>query len=261
MNVIAEIKKNHQYRELLFQLVSRDIKLKYRRSVLGYIWSILNPLMVMIVMTIVFSSMFNRGIKNFPVYLLAGNILFTYMTGATNRALFSILVNASLLRKIYVPKYIFTLAAVTSELITMVFSLGALVIVMVATRVHFTWHFLLIIIPILELYVFTLGLGLFLAQAMVFFRDIQYIWSVICTAWTYLTPIFYPIEFLPDWLRRLVMRFNPMYYYITVFRNFTLNETAVWLPNIWYGALIAALMLLIGAWTFSWHKNKFILYF
>jgi lipopolysaccharide transport system permease protein len=264
----AEIQQNFtawlygvfKYRELFFQLVSRDIKLKYRRSVLGYFWSILSPLFTMIIMSVVFSRMFARGVDNFTVYLLSGNLLFSFMSGAVGRAIPSVLGGAALLKKIYVPKYIFTLASVTSELITMIFSLGALVIVLLATGQGLTWRVLLIPVPILELYVFSIGLGLFLAQAMVFFRDVQYLWGVVSTAWMYLTPIFYPVSLLPGWLRTVVTAFNPMYYYITSFRYFVLGGDTGWKPETLRGALAALLMLLVGVAVFSRSKNKFILY-
>jgi lipopolysaccharide transport system permease protein len=240
--------------------VSRDIKLKYRRSILGYLWSVLNPLLTMIVMTIVFSTMFARGIENFSVYLLTGNLLFSFMSGAVGRAIPSVLGGAALLKKIYVPKYIFTLAAVTSELITMLFSLGALVIVILATGLHITWRIALIPLPIIELYVFSLGMGLFLAQAMVFFRDVQYIWGVFSTAWMYLTPIFYPVTLLPEKVRYAVTALNPLYYYIAQFRYFVLGGEGGWRLDALRGAVAAVVMLVIGLFTFSRAKNKFILY-
>ena len=116
------------YKDLLKQLVLKDLKLKYRRSFLGYVWSVLNPLLVMIVMAIVFSTMFNRNIKNFPVYLFCGQILFNFMNQSTHQALSSINGNAALLKKTYVPKYIFTFAKITSGLIDLIFSMGALVL-------------------------------------------------------------------------------------------------------------------------------------
>jgi lipopolysaccharide transport system permease protein len=249
-----------QYRELFFQLVSRDIKLKYRRSVLGYLWSILNPLFTMVIMTIVFSSMFARGIENFSVYLLSGSLLFSFMSGAVGRAITSVLGAAGIIKKIYVPKYIFTLAAVTSELITLFFSFGALLVVVLATGLPFSWRFLLIPLPIIELYVFCIGLGLFMAQAMVFFRDIQYLWGVFVTAWMYLTPIFYPVSMLPEKVRFAVTNFNPLYYYIAQFRYFVLGGEGGWQWNALRGVAVAALMLLVGLVSFSRSKNKFILY-
>ena len=249
----------HKYRELFFQLVARDIKLKYRRSILGYFWSVLNPLLVMIVMVIVFSNLFSPNIQYFPIYLLIGQLLFSFMTVATSRAIPSVTGNSSLLKKVYIPKYIFTIAVVTSELITYLFSLGALVILIIATRVPISWRFLFTLIPIIQQYVFCIGLGLFLAQATVFFRDVVYIWNVITTAWLYLSAIFYPVSILPDWLRKLVMSYNPMYFYIAMFRNFTIGGAGS-LNLAIRGAVAAALMFLLGLISFTYSKNKFILY-
>jgi len=250
-----------KYRELFFQLVTRDIKIKYRRSILGYLWSVLNPLLTMIVLVIVFSNLFARGVQNFPVYLLEGQLLFNFMVISTSRSLSSVVGNASLLRKIYVPKYIFTLSVVTSEIITFFFSMGALIVVILFTGAPVTWRYLFTIIPIVELYVFSIGIGLFLAQAYVFFRDVEYIWSVITTAWLYLSAIFYPVTILPENIYYIVTNFNPMYFYITMFRNFTIGS-----PNMGSldlairGAVFSILALLLGFVSFSYSKKKFILY-
>jgi lipopolysaccharide transport system permease protein len=211
-------------------------------------------------MTVVFSTMFARGIENFPVYLLTGSLLFSFMTGAINRAIPSVTGGATLLKKIYIPKYIFTLAAVTSELVTLVFSLGALLVVIILTGTPFSWRFLLIPLPIIELYVFCIGLGFFMAQAMVFFRDVQYLWGVFSTAWMYLTPIFYPVSMLPEKIRFAVTGFNPLYYYIAQFRYFILGGEGSWLGEALWGAVAAVIMLLAGLISFSRSKNKFILY-
>ena len=249
-----------RYRELLSQLVARDIKLKYRRSLLGYVWSVLCPLLTMLVMTAVFSLMFNNSIENFPAYLITGNTLFSFMRESSSHAIASITGNAALLKKAYVPKYIFTLSKITSDLINMFFSFGALILVLIFTGVPFTWYSLLLIIPVIELYIFCIGLGMFLAQAAVFFRDIQYIWSVITMAWMYLTPLFYAIDFLPEKLRWLIVRFNPMYYYITQLRDLLVYGQMPWLSLIWRGMLIAVIFLVVGTWSFLRNKDRFILY-
>ena len=258
---ISRLRNLLRYRELFFQLVSRDIKLKYRRSVLGYFWSMLNPLLTMLVMVIVFSAIFSPSIQHFPIYLLIGNILFTFMTGAVSRALPSVLGNASLLKKVYVPKYIFTLAAVTSEFVTFLFSLGALIILIFVTKTPFTARFVFVLIPIVQLYVFCVGLGLFMAQATVFFRDLVYIWNIVSTAWLYLSAIFYPVSVLPEWLHHLVTKYNPMYFYIAMFRNFTIGSADMGSLDLAIrGTVAAAVMLFIGITSFSYSKNKFILY-
>jgi len=249
-----------KYRDLLRLLVARDLKLKYRRSFLGYVWSVLNPLLIMIVMTVVFSHMFKRNIENFPVYLFCGQLLFNYMKQTTNQAIFSVTRNASLLKKTYMPKYIFTLAKITSGLIDLCFSLGALVIVMIATGTRFTWYALLFPFVILQVYVFCVGLGLFLAQANVFFRDIQYIYNAITTAWLYTSCIFYPIKSLPDWLQWVITHLNPMYFYIAQFRAIIHQGT---LPDMWFvlaGIVAAFLSLVAGTLFFFKSKDRFILY-
>ena len=168
----------YDYRFLIKQLVTKDIKLKYRRSFLGYFWSILNPLLIMMVLVIVFSNMFRFDIANYPAYLIIGQTMFSYMTEATNQSIFSITGNAALLKKVYVPKYVFTLSKVTSSLVNLLFSLGAMFIVFIITRVQFSLYMFLIPVVLVEVYLFCLGLSLFLAQISVFFRDIQYIYNV-----------------------------------------------------------------------------------
>ncbi len=249
-----------KYRDLLKLMVMKDIKLKYRRSFLGYVWSILNPLMIMVVMTMVFSTMFARNIENFPVYLFCGQLLFNFMNSSTHEAINSVNYNAPLLKKTYVPKYIFTVATVTSSAVDLIFSLGALAIVMLVTRAEFTWYILLAPFVLLQLYLFCVGLGLFLAQANVFFRDIQFIYNAVTTAWMYLTPIFYPLESLPEWLIWVVKHCNPMYFYVGQFRDLVYTGTMPG-PVILTAGWAAALgMLLVGAWSFSRNQDKFILY-
>ena len=233
----------YKYRFLMQQLVTKDIKLKYRRSFLGYLWSILNPLMVMVIMVIVFSNMFRSDIVNFPVYLI-----------------FSIIGNASLLKKTYVPKYVFTVSKITSSFVNMVFALGALVIVFVVCRVVPNVFYLFIPVILLQEYLFCLGLGMLLAQGCVFFRDIQHIYNAVLTAWMYLTPLFYPITLLPEALRKLVMTLNPMYFYITQFRQIVLECRMPDPYLILAGFVAAGVALLVGVWAFLKTQDKFILY-
>ena len=249
-----------RYQYLFKQLVLRDIKLKYRRSVLGYLWSVLNPLFVMLIMVLVFSSIFRSDVENFPLYLLSGQILFNYMNEATNGAIQSVMGASGLLKKIYVPKYIFTVSKVTSTLVTMLLSLLALLIVAVATKAPVSWKYVLIVIPVAEMYVFCLGIGLFLAQAAVFFRDIQYIYSVLLTGWMYLTPIFYPVTMLPDTLRFAITRLNPMYYYIEQFRQIVMYGMLPGWKLAAYGLVVAIAAVVIGAWSFHKTQDHFILY-
>jgi len=248
------------YKDLLIQLVSRDLKLKYRRSVLGYLWSVLSPLMIMAVQVVVFSQMFKRNIPHFPVYLLSGQVLFNFMNQSTHQAIRSILDSATLIKKVYLPKYIFTMSKITSGLIDLVFSMGALAVVIIVTGVGFSWHFLLFPLVLVQLYVFCLGLGLFLAQANVFFRDVQYIYTVVTTAWLYLTPIFYDIEFLPEILQKLVRWVNPMFFYVSQFRSMVLYHTMPEWSMVLAGCAASALVLALGGWSFARRQDDFILY-
>lgn len=248
------------YTDLIKELVKKDLKLKYRRSFLGYLWSILNPLLIMIIMTVVFSRMFNRDIQNYPVYLIAGRTIFEFVTGSTTKAMASIRGNASLIKKIYIPKYVFPLAKVTSGMIDSVFSMGAMLIVILATGTPITWYYLLIPVVILQVYIFSCGLGFFLAQAVVFFRDMQYIYNAATTAWMYLTPLFYPLASLPENVQWLVVHINPCYSYVTQMRCCVYSGT---LPEPWLvaaGFAWAIGMFLFGLITFKKSQDKFILY-
>lgn len=246
--------------ELLKQLIIRDIKLKYRRSYLGYLWSILNPLMLMVVIVIVFSNLFRFDIPNFPLYLLSGQIIFSFMVEATNMSVSSITGNASLLKKTYVPKYIFTLSKVGSSLVNLLFSLGALVLVMLFTQAEFSWNLLFFPIIILQVFIFSLGLGLWLAAITVFFRDIQYLWGVFVSMWMYLTPLFYPISIIPEEYQTLYKTANPMYWYIEQFRDVVLYAKFPESSSIFVGSLVSVGVLILGAWYFNKKQDEFILY-
>lgn len=249
-----------RYKELIYQLVLKDIKLKYRRSYLGYVWSILNPLLTMMVMVIVFSHLFRFDIPNFPVYLLTGQIIFGFLSESTSMAVGSITGNAPLLKKTYVPKYIFTLSKVTSSLVNLLFSLIALVLVIVITGAPLSLNILLFPVVILELYVFCMGVGLFLAASAVFFRDIQYLWGVFISIWMYLTPIFYPVTIIPEAYRWYYTHLNPMYGYIMQFRTIVLDGNPIPVELLGQGILFAFIALVLGVWSFTRRENEFILY-
>ena len=174
--------------------------------------------------------------------------------------MWSITGNAALLKKTYVPKYIFSLSKVTSSCVNTLFSLGAMLIVFIVCRVNFNWYMLFIPVIMIQVYIFCVGLGLFLSQATVFFRDIQYIYAAFLTAWMYLTPIFYPISQLDEQLRWLIQHFNPLYSFITQFRTIVL-ECAMPEPGmILYGFIVSFAMLLIGTFCFLKNQDRFILY-
>ena len=258
--MIDRINTFKQYKPLLEQLVLKDIKLKYRRSFLGYLWSILNPLMIMVIMVIVFSNMFRFDIINYPVYLIIGQTLFGFVSESTNQAMWSITGNAALMKKTYVPKYIFTLSKVTSSFVNTVFSLGAMIIVFVICKIKPNTNMLFIPVILFQMYIFCTGLGMILAQGTVFFRDIQYIYLAVLTAWMYLTPIFYPIQQLPLSLQKIIKHFNPLYSYITQFRIIVLEGAFPDPRLILYGFAVAFAVLIVGTIVFFKNQDKFILY-
>ncbi|MEW9699984.1 ABC transporter permease [Paenibacillus sp. SI8] len=253
------IKNFMRYTHLLKELVARDLKVKYRRSILGYLWSLLNPFLMMIVLTLVFSNLFKFDIPNYPIYLLTGQLMFSFFSEATSAAMSSVFSNASLLKKVYIPKYIFPLSKVCSSLINLLFSLGAIVIMLFITEVKVTATVFLFPLPILYLFLFSLGLGMILSVLAVFFRDMLHIYGILLTAWMYFTPIFYPVSIIPDYLKG-VIDYNPLYYYVEYFREIILYGT---LPTIQLNlicCLIGVITLIAGMFIFYKNQNKFIYY-
>ena len=246
------------YKNLLKELVRRDVKTKYRRSVLGMLWSVLNPLGMMIIMSIVFSHVFRSNIVNFPVYLMCGQIMFNFYNEASTVAMSSILGNAALIKKVYVPKYLFPVSKVCSCFVNLVTSFIALVIVIVATGTKLSWTALLVFIPVIYVFVFSLGMGLMLSALVVTFRDLQHRYGVLITAWMYMTPIFYPVDMLPGWVADLV-RLNPLANFIEMFRDVILYNI---IPS---GILQAKCIiscvaaLVLGLWVFYKQQDTFIL--
>lgn len=247
-------------RFVLESLVTKDFKLKYRRSILGILWSVLNPLLMMVVLSCVFSYVLKFGeIEHFPLYLILGTVLFSLMQNSTTSAMFSMLDAAPLIKKVRIDKIVFPIEKAAFELVNFAISLVAVIAVMIFFQVMPTVN--LIFLPLLLFYVvlFSSGLGMLLAALAVFFRDVCHLWGVVITAWTYATPIFYPITMLEPWMQQ-AMLFNPMYHYITYFR-----DIAMWNINpgikenlVCFG--MAAITFLIGYIVFRKTESKFILY-
>ena len=213
-----------KYRPLIRELVTRDLKVKYRRSFLGYVWSILNPLLMMLLQTLVFSYMFRFQIENFPLYLICGNTLFNFFNESTNMGMGSVLGNSSLIKKVYVPKFIFPISRVVSSFVNLLFSLAAIILVMLITRSPFHLTILLVWAPLVLLFLFTCGIALLLSALAVYFRDLQYLYGIVTMAWMYATPLFYPISALPPFMVAIV-KLNPLYHYINCMRCLVMYGT------------------------------------
>lgn len=244
---------------ILSSLISKDFKLKYRRSVLGVLWSVLNPLLMMCVLTAVFSFMFRFDIENYPLYLILGNTIFSLMADSTTGAMNSILDSASLIKKIRIRKLIFPLEKVLFQLVNFCFSLIAVAAVMLFFRIAPTPNILLLPVLLVFVFLFSAGLGMLLSALAVFFRDILHLWSVVITAWTYATPLFYPITMLPDWMAA-IMNFNPMYHYVTYFREIMLWGQTPGLQENLICLGFAVITFAVGLLVFRKLEKKFILY-
>lgn len=256
LNAIIALKK---YWFLIRQLVSRDFKSKYKRSVLGVLWSFLNPLLTMSVQYLVFSSLFRFDIPYYPVYLLCGIIMFNFFNEACGMTLGSIVGNASLITKVYVPKYIYPLTRTLSSLVNLLISLAPLLIVVLISGLLPTKAYFLLLFELVCLTVFSLGLGLLLSAAMVFFRDTQFLWSVVSMIWMYLTPIFYPENILPPGVD-IVLKINPLYYFVKFTRICIIDGVSPE-PLMYVQCFIAALAALaLGAFVFKKSQDKFVLY-
>lgn len=256
INAAVQLKR---YKFLINQLVSRDFKAKYKRSVLGMLWSFLNPLLTMLVQYIVFSNLFKFDIAYFPVYLLSGVIMFNAFSESCGMTLSSITGNAALITKVYMPKYVYPLTRTLSSAINLLISLIPLLAVALISGLVPTKAWLLVIIALVLLVVFSLGFGMLLSSLMVFFRDTQFLWGVISMIWMYLTPIFYPVSILPEKLM-WVLKANPLYYYIQIVRSCIIDGVSPE-PTVYiWGFVYAVGMLAIGAFVFKKTQDKFVLY-
>lgn len=255
-------------RFILKQLVTKDFKIKYRRSFLGVAWSVLNPLLMMIVMAVVFSTIFAQGRNGavspelYPLYLIVGNVTFSVMSESTNQALMSIIWASSLLKKVKVHRWVFPVQKVLFSLVNFGFSLIAVAIVMIWFHVVPTWHLILLPVCLFLLMLFCMGLGMMLSALAVFFRDIMHLWSVVITAWTYLTPIFWTTDFIGRMphVVRIIMYANPMYNYIQFMRDIFLFQTTPTFFTVGMCVAWAVVALVLGYVVFHKSEHKFILY-
>lgn len=247
-----------KYGPLLYELVLRDIKIKYRRSVLGVLWTVLNPLLMMVILYVVFSKLFRFEIENYAIYILSGQVLFNYYQMATTDAMVAILGNASLIKKVYLPKYILVLAKILSGAVNLAASFAALMIVIVITGGRITLMFFMAVIPLICLIVFAMGIGLILAAYTVRFRDIQHLYSVFCMGLFYLTPVIYPSSILPDYMKQIVY-YNPLTRMIDTFRTIVMENAVPSGADIIFCMVAALSAVLIGGLVFQRRQKQFIL--
>lgn len=237
------------------QLTSREIKRKYARSYLGIVWSVLNPLLSMAVLSLIFSQLFRRSIENYPIYYLTGYILWQMFTGATTAAMTTLVDNKPLLLKVKFPMDLFVLTRVYTALINLGYSLAAYVVMLAVFRIAPKWTMLLSPVIILLLFLFSLGIAYMLAAAYVFFGDVKHLYTVVLTLWMYCSAIFYPVEQLQGFIR-LVIQVNPLYVYIHCMRGAVMTGELPgmieWVQMVLWGAGIC----LLGVVVFRKKRNS-----
>lgn len=241
---MRDVQQRRQFAFVVRQLTAREIKRKYARSYLGIVWSVLNPLLAMAVLSLIFSQLFRRSIENYPIYYLTGYILWQTFTGATNAAMTTLVDNKMLLLKVKFPMDLFILTRVYTALINLGYSLVAYVLMLVVFQVTPKWTMLFSPVVIFCLIAFSLGISYMLATAYVFFGDIKHLYSVVLTLWMYCSAIFYPVEQLQGFIRVVIWN-NPLYTYIHCLRKAvmygTLPDTVEFLQMILWAAAIYGL--------------------
>lgn len=253
------VNKMKQYRFLLEELVKRDFKKKYKRTVLGMAWSVLSPLLTLLVMRLVFTQFFGRGTPHYTTYLFCGNLVFSYFNESTSQGMSSLVGNAEIFTKVNVPKYLFLFSKNVQTLINFGLTLCVFFVFCLLDGVPFTWKFVLLLYPIVTLMLFNVGLGLILSALFVFFRDIQYLWSVFTMLLMYASAIFYNIDGYSRTVRYLFL-LNPVYLHIRYFRKIVIDGT---IPTVWFHLLMLADVLIalgVGFWMYKKYNHRFLYY-
>lgn len=258
-SIFKGIEDFFKYFNFLKELVKRDYKKKYYKSVLGVLWSVLNPILMMCVITVVFSTIFQKNIVNFPVYYFIGNIMFTFYSISTSQSLNVILANSALVKKIYMPKYMLVLSTVTVNFITLLFALIPLLGMMIITKVPFTIYALIFPLALVYLVCFVTGFSLILASYGTMFRDLKHLFSIFNLILMYLTPIFYPISRISKDIVFL-WEVNPMYNFITVARCALLDGVLPASRTLILSTIYAVAALIVGINVFNKKSDSFILH-
>lgn len=261
----------YKYRYLLGQLVKKNIKLRYRRSYLGILWTLIEPLLTMIVLSVVFGALLGRNRTDpafagvpFPLYVLTGRLLYSFFSSSTNSAMKSIRSNSAMIRKVYVPKYIYPFSGVLSNFVIFIISLivlfGVLLFFVATGNYHAPVNFYMLasVIPLLNLFVFSLGIGMILATMCVFFRDVEYLWSVMTMLIMYCSAIFYFVDQMSGGAQRLI-KINPLFGIINNFRRAFFGQPFD-MVLLTYTSVVAVVLLLIGMVVFYKKQDSFILH-
>lgn len=258
--MLKRVKANFvKYRFFLLELIKKDIKLKYRSSVLGVLWTLLEPLLTMIVLTFIFSSLLGKGDESFPVYILCGRLLYSFFSNGTKTALKSVRKHGSMISKVYIPKYMYPIASILSSYVIFIISLIVLVGVAIFEKVKPTRYIFGAAAPLLIILVLTLGVGMLLSALDVFFRDLEYLWSVLLMLIMYASAIFYKVESLKTTANSWIFKVNPLYSCIVNFRNAIFGKPLD-RYHLLFSLSVSAVMFVVGTVFFARKQDRFILY-
>ena len=253
------IKTFNKYRYLLYELIKKDIKLKYRRSCLGLLWTLVEPILTTLVLNLVFGTIFNSGSnEHFIIYILIGRLLYSCFSTATKTSMRSIRVNQGMIKKVSIPKYIYPLAAVLSNFVIFLISLIVLVIFCIIDNVSFSLYAFQIIIPIITLFILCIGSALLLSTFATYFRDMEYLWDVITMLIMYCCAIFYPASRLGDY--EDLLNYNPLYIIIANFRTAVIDHKMIDWGLAGNSFVFSVVLLVIGLFIFKRKQDNFILY-
>jgi len=253
------LQKLIKYKFLFEELVKRDFKKKYKGTVLGMVWSVLSPLLTQLVMSLVFTRFFGRDTPHYAIYMFCGNLTFSYFKEATTQGMTALLGNASIFTKVNVPKYLFLFSKNVQTLINFGLTLAVFFVFCVFDHIPFTWHFFLLIYPIVMLLIMNIGVGMILSALYVFFRDMSYLWSVFTLLLMYMSAIFYTLDRYPATVQRLFLC-NPVYVIIKYFRIIVIDGN---IPSTQFHLLILFYSLLalgIGSLIYKKYNTKFLYY-
>ena len=253
------IQKLKKYQFLFEELVKRDFKKKYKRTVLGMAWSLLSPLLMLLVMRLVFTQIFGATMEHYTTYLFCGNLIFACFSESTALGMTSLLENADIFSKVNVPKYLFLLSKNIQGLINFGLTLCVFFLFCVLDGITFTWKLILLVYPVCCLILFNIGMGLILSALFMFFRDIQYLWSVFTQLLMYMSAIFYTIDQYTYTVQCLFL-LNPIYLFIRYFRKIVIEAT---IPTVWFHLLMLAdvvIVLALGCWMYKKYNHKFLYY-
>lgn len=248
-----------QYGFLFEELVKRDFKKKYKRTVLGMAWSLLSPLMMLLVMRLVFTQFFGQNMAHYTTYLFCGNLVFSYFNESTTQGMQSLTGNAAIFTKVNVPKYLFLFSKNVQTLINFGLTLCIFFVFCAFDGIVFTWRFFLLLYPILLLVLFNIGVGLVLSALFVFFRDVQYLWTIFTQLLMYLSAVFYSIEHYSYQVQCLFLA-NPIYLFIRYFRKIVIDAAV---PSVWFHLLMLGDVLVVlglGCWMYRKFNTRFLYY-